>query len=321
MKKKSWKEWLWDLWCLCSIIGIWPRYIEPKILLTTKISFPINHLPNPFKGFKILQISDLHWDNQFSKLLLKKLKNKIIKLNPDIIVFTGDLINRSKIENKDALKKFLNTLKAPFGTYAILGNHDYATFVTLNSLGDYDVDNSKVEPDVQKGFRRLFSRIRINKRITEQARSVQLNSDLIALLNESGFKLLANETVQIEKEGSVINLTGLEEYITGRINPDQAFQNYQKHLPGIVLVHNPDAIALLQHYPGDLILSGHTHGGEVNLPWMWKKFCALENPSLKKGLKHLHGKTLFINRGITSILKFRWFAPPELTLIKLESYA
>lgn len=317
-KNKNWKEWLWDAWCIISVIGIWPRFIEPRLLSTSHITVPINQLPAAFQNFKILQFSDLHWDNHFSKCLLWQINRKIKALQPDLIVFTGDLISRSKMENTPGLKKFLSSLKAPSGCFAILGNHDYSPYVCLNGEGDYDIDKYQPEPNIVKGFRRLFRSVKPTKKVTKQARSVTLLSELVNLFKQTGFRLLTNETVQISLKESQLNLSGLEEYVTGRFNPELAFKNYKMDAPGIVLVHNPDAAPSLQEHPGDLILSGHTHGGEINLPWMWKKFCIMENPSLKKGLKHLKNKPIYINRGITSIMKFRWFAMPELTLITLE---
>ena len=107
MVKKQWSEWAWDLWCIVSGIGIWPRYIEPNILRVTRISLPIAHLPFELIGLKILQFSDLHWNHQFSSFLQKKLIHKINALKPDLIVFTGDFLCCSKLENREGLKNTL----------------------------------------------------------------------------------------------------------------------------------------------------------------------------------------------------------------------
>jgi uncharacterized protein len=315
---KNWKDWLWNAWCVASIVGIWPRFIEPHLLATSLVPISIKKLPASFNGFRILQFSDLHWDIHFSKVLLWQIKRKIKALKPDMIVFTGDLITRSKIENKETLQQFLSSFKAPAGCFAILGNHDYAQYVCLNKNGDYDIDRSNPEANIVKGFRRLFTPIVLTRKVTDDARSIKMHQELAQLFKETGFNLLTNETVQISSKGDQLNLCGVEEYTTGRLNPEKAFANYKKDLPGIILTHNPDSVTILQDYPGDLILSGHTHGGEINLPYMWKKFCIMENPSLKKGLKRWKDKQIYINRGITSIMKFRWFAMPELTLFSLK---
>ena len=65
-------------------------------------------------------------------------------------------------------------------------------------------------------------------------------------------------------------------------------------------------------------MCGHTHGGQVNLPWFWKKFTLMENPQLKRGLVRMLDKWIYINRGVGSIMQFRWFAKPEILLLTLE---
>ena len=104
----------------------------------------------------------------------------------------------------------------------------------------------------------------------------------------------------------------------GQCRPEKGFEGYQANYPGIILVHNPDGIKTLQDRPGELILSGHTHGGQVYLPWMWKRFTRLENPAVRRGLYHLDGKWIYVNRGIGSVMKFRWFAVPELLSVTLQ---
>lgn len=317
-RNKKWEEWLWDAWCVISVIGIWPRFIEPHFLQASKVTIPITHLPSAFENFTILQLSDLHWDFNFPSFLLKQLKARIQQLKPDLIVFTGDLLCRAKIENMEALKNFLVILKAPAGCYAILGNHDYDRFVSVNAEGDFDVLKSENEAYITTGFKRLFNSTPLTNRFTLEASQLHLHSELLDLWRMTSFKLLNNETIQINHQGSQINLCGLEDYLSGRFDPVEAFKNYKMDLPGVILSHNPDSAGVLQDYPGDLMLCGHTHGGEINLPFLWKRFCHMEIPVLKRGLKWFGNKWIYTNRGINSIMKFRWFALPELTILTLK---
>ena len=99
--------------------------------------------------------------------------------------------------------------------------------------------------------------------------------------------------------------------------PDEAFKNYNPDYPGIILTHNPDT-APVKGLSRRFIFSGHTHGGQVNLPYMWRRFTVLENMRFKKGLFKEHGKWIYVNRGIGSaIIPFRWFSPPEILLATL----
>lgn len=315
---KQWSEWAWDAWCIASGIGIWPRYIEPRLLEITRINLPIANLPQALKGFKILQFSDLHWSGLFSASLQKKMIRKMNALKPDLIVFTGDFICRSKLENQEGLRSTLRALKAKVGCFAVLGNHDYDAFVTVNAKGDYDVEDPSPSSNISKGFKRLFQSVVLTKKVTERARLVNQHLELMKLLKETPFQLLCNETQQMTYNGTTINICGLEEYSLGKFNPDQAFRNYDERYPGIILSHNPDTFEMLKNYPGQIILSGHTHGGQVNLPVFWSRFTLIENLQFKSGLKKVGEKWAYINRGISSVMKFRWFAAPELTLLTLQ---
>jgi predicted MPP superfamily phosphohydrolase len=317
MLRNKLKMWLWDAWCVFSIVGIWPRYIEPKLLATTKLKLPISHLPSDLNGIKILHFSDLHWKLGFTTSLLKKMICQINALEPDFILFTGDFLCRSTLEDAQGLKHFLCALKAKIGQFAILGNHDYAKSSAINAQGDYDVDVAPPSSDVEKGFKRLFSSIKLSKEITPEAKNVGLHQDLISLLQGTPMQLLHNSSQLVACGQSFINICGIGEYTLGHSNVVQAFKHYNRSYPGIVMAHNPDALTLLEQCPGQLVLAGHTHGGQVNLPFIWKKFTYLENQNWKRGLKKLGNKWVYINRGISSTMNFRLFSMPELSLITL----
>jgi predicted MPP superfamily phosphohydrolase len=309
---------LWDLFCTASIVGIWPRFIEPRLILTTQLSLPIHDLPKDLEGFKILQISDIHLNHHCRDSFLNKLVKKCRALKPDLIVLTGDLICYSKLEEPKRLKKLLSSFHAPYGCYAILGNHDYASFVSINDNGDYDIITPPTASSLSRAFSRLGTSTTLTKKTTEQAKDIPFHSGLISLIQESPFKLLHNETFTLSVKNTKLNICGLGEYCLKKNDAAKAFEKYDKNYPGIILLHNPDGSHTLKDYPGDIILSGHTHGGQVNLPWMWKKFTLLENMEFKKGLLKIHDKWLYINRGLGSVLPFRWFSPPEILLLTLE---
>ena len=243
--------------------------------------------------------------------------SRIKKATPDIIVFTGDFLCYSKLRDKDRLKRLLCSLSAPYGCYAILGNHDYQQTISINDKGEYDLMENQTSM-VSKAFSRIFSSITLAKITTERAKEVEANRELEALLKETPFELLNNDTKKIDIKGSCLNICGLGEYTLGKCLPAVAFKDYDRHYPGIILAHNPDSIPLLKDFPGDIVLCGHTHGGQINLPWLWKKFTLLEDMRYKKGLFQLNNKWLYISRGVGGVMQFRWFAMPEIVLITLE---
>lgn len=316
-KPKKWSERLWDTWCIASIIGIWPRFIEPQLLKTSHIHLPIDSLPPDLNGLKIIHLSDLHWHSQFSRRFSKKIIKKVNQLKPDLIFFTGDFLCRSILENTDSLIEWLQSFQAKWGCYTILGNHDYAQFVTINSEGEYDTEQPSTHSIVTKGFKKLFFPTVLKDKVTSRAQDVGMHKPLIHLLAKTPFQLLHNQTIQVSCRQSVLNICGLGEYSLGRFDPQMAFKNYLKEYPGIVLSHHPDSLHQLKQYPGDLILSGHTHGGQVNLPGMWQRFTSIKYLEFKSGLKKIGQKWAYINRGLGGVMPFRWFASPELTLITL----
>ncbi len=316
--KRFWVDWLWDAWCVISILGIWPRFIEPRLLSITHLSLPIFELPDELVGLKILQFSDLHWHASFSSSFSRNLIRRINQLKPDLIVFTGDLLCQSKLDDAERLGQVLSSLKALHGCFAILGNHDYEQFVSINDKGDYDIEHPITRSNIGRGFKRLLKPPQISKRVTPEARQVGLHQELMSFFKKTPFRLLHNASQLVSFKQGFINVCGLGEYTLGRLDVEKAFKQYDSRYPGIILVHNPDGISYLRDRPGELILSGHTHGGQVNLPGLWKKLTRLENLDLKRGLKKQFHKWIYINRGVGSVLKFRWFSLPELSLITLQ---
>ncbi|TXI41177.1 MAG: UDP-2,3-diacylglucosamine diphosphatase LpxG [Nitrosomonas sp.] len=310
-------KFLWDLGWTASIVGIWPRFIEPELLSVTSLPLAIKDLPQPLEGLKIAQFSDLHLHPGVSDRFLNKLWNKISSWKPDLIVFTGDYLCYSKMTDEKRLKTFLQRFQAPLGCYAIFGNHDYQSYVAVNREGDYDIIE-KVPSEIWKGLQRLFRRQVVKGKMSPRLTSRLVPSrDLVRLLRDTPFQPIENETVLLKIGDSALNLCGVGEYMANRFLPAQAFQHYDNRFPGLILAHNPDCIPHLESYPGDVVLCGHVHGGQVNLPWLRNRFVILENPQYVKGLHRVKDKWVYINRGLGGTMRFRLFSVPEVTLITL----
>ncbi len=300
-----------------SIIGIWPRFIEPNLLFTTRLSLPIAKLPEDLEGLKIAQFSDLHLQPDVPDHFLDRLFRKIQHWEPDLVVFTGDFLCYSKMSDPIRLKSFLSRFNAPLGCYTIFGNHDYQSYVAVNAAGDYDIVES-VPGEISKGFRRVLSKQKVTGVYSPRLGALQPNAELTSLLAGTPFELLDNRTIQIPVKKSALNLTGVGEYMASHFDPDQAFRGYDTQLPGIVLAHNPDCLPRLEAFPGDVILCGHLHGGQINLPWVRGRFVVLENPNFVRGTFRYGNKWVHISRGLGGTLRFRFRASPELTLITLS---
>ena len=311
-------DFLWELWCLVSVIGIWPRYIEPKVIFKEKVTLKDSKIDKELRGFKVLQFSDLHYFSKLSASFLKRLSRKINTSSADLIVFTGDFLCFSQYSEDEKLKNFLSSLNAPFGRYYVYGNHDYSSYVTLKDKQAF-ISEEKIETNtILLKLARRIKLIKDSKGKPLAQKQVHIHSKLHSLLHDLGWRCLENESVIVRKGKASFNLCGLGDIWAEKFDPEKAFKNYKKELPGIVLCHNPMAFDILKNYPGEIILSGHTHGGQVNLPLFWRLQCSSVPSVYKSGYFSLGQKKLYVSRGVGSTVNFRWFSPPELTEITFE---
>jgi predicted MPP superfamily phosphohydrolase len=257
---------------------MYARYVEPNFLKVHYENIESSYISKGSRELKILQFSDMHVSEYFDENDIKMVAEKINEQNPDIVVFTGDLIDQfNNYENKDNVHKIweaLSEINANIGKYAIYGNHDYGG-----------------------GAEQIYRTI----------------------IENSGFILLKNEKITIEDYN--INIIGMDDSIFGNFEKDKLIDFLDKDSFNIVLSHEPDVIDYLLEYNIDLFLSGHSHGGQINLPLV-NSF-----PLLAK--KYTNGiysfdnyrqTILYVNVGLgTSQLPLRFMAPPELSVFKLNN--
>lgn len=255
-----------------------------------KLSF--SNLPEAFKGLKIVQISDIHSGSFMDKQAVMRGIDKILNEKPDIILFTGDLVNDRAVEMEEYMDVF-NRLKAPMGVYSTLGNHDY---------GDY-------------------------ARWTSRAEKTANLERLKAVHGELGWKLLMNENVIFEKKNQKLALLGIENWSAKGNFPkygkmSEAYAGTESIPFKILLSHDPshwDAEVRVSYPDVDLMLSGHTHGMQfgIEIPgfkwspvqYMYKQWAGLYEEGKQK---------LYINRGFGFIgYPGRVGILPEITVITL----
>lgn len=262
------------LMTILIIIYIYARFIEPELLTVRYETINTDYIKND--EIKILQFSDTHISEYFDIDDLNNAIDKINEENPDIVVFTGDLIDQfNNYENKENIHEIweiLGSINAPI-KYAVYGNHDYGG-----------------------GAEKVYKEI----------------------MEKSGFKLLINEKEELPQYN--INFIGMDDSIFGEYEPAVISGNMDKDMYNIVLSHEPDVADRLLEYSIDLLLAGHSHGGQVNLPF------ANYLPSL--GEKYVRGfydfenfrqTKVYVNIGLgTSTIPMRFMAAPELTVITLK---
>lgn len=256
------------------------REIEPKLLDINHHSITHSHIPKGFDQFKIIQFSDTHLGFQYTLEQLKKLIDRINHLQPDMVIFTGDLMDEpNKYKNSEQIIPILLQLNAPFGKFAIYGNHDH---------GGYGTD--------------LYKNI----------------------MNKSDFIVLQNNAHEIKLlDHSRIHIIGLDDAMLGKPDLAKAMDNLPPDTYKILLAHEPDLAERAIGQGIHLQLSGHSHGGQVKIPF----FGALVTPPYSElyyeGFYELGDSqdpmTLYVNRGLgTTRLPFRFLSKPELTLFTLN---
>ena len=256
-----------------------------------KVKLRFKNLPENFKGYKIVQISDVHSGSFFNPQKLQKAIDLINEQDADVVLFTGDMVNNYADEFKPFIPLF-KSIKAKDGKFSILGNHDY---------GDYGAWNSR----------------------EEKAQNIPNLKNYQA---EAGFKLLRNENIALEKNGEKIYLLGVENW---GIKPFPQYGDLDKALKGVpedaikvLMSHDPthfDEVVKKHKTHVHLTLSGHTHGMQFgldlkNIKWSPVKF------KYKKwaDLYESEGKYLYVNRGFGVIAyPGRVGINPEITVIEL----
>lgn len=309
---------LFDFLCVASFFGIWPRFIEPKLLNIQKLDLKIKNLHPGLEGLRALHYSDIHFSASSSPYLLNKVLRVFNEFQPHLCLFTGDLITHSNFEDpKNQLRDFLLQLQPPLGSFFVLGNHDYEKYATLCESGYVDVLEEK-KSYLLRVFKRFFFEKRPFWGIQERLSLIEENYKLSKLLKETGHVLLHNESRQVKRKGASLNIVGLGDLWLRRFLPEKAFANYDSDWPGIVLSHNPDTFVELCKWPGDLVLSGHTHGGQVNLPFISKRLIFQEHMEYIRGYYERGDKRLYVSPGLSSPKPFRLFCPPEILLVSLS---
>lgn len=248
-------------------------------------------LPEAFDGFTILQISDVHAGSFDHFPSVEKGIHLINDQQPDLFVFTGDLVNNMASEFEPWIELF-SRISAPFGKYSILGNHDYGDYISWNNPSD------KIENlETLKHYHKL-----------------------------TGFRLLLDEGVSIEKDGEKIYLLGVENWGIGfgkRGNLSKALDHAHPQGFKILLSHDPshwDAEVKQHSTHIHLTLSGHTHGMQFGIDRKWLRWSPVKYRYRKwAGMYAENERFLHVNRGFGFLgLSARVGIWPEITLIELK---
>jgi predicted MPP superfamily phosphohydrolase len=256
-----------------------------------KTSVQLPKLPAAFEGLKIVQISDIHAGSFYDREAVNRGIDMILEQKPDLIFFTGDLVNDSADEMDD-YKDIFARLEAPLGVYSILGNHDY---------GDYTEWES------------------------EEAKAQNLER-LKMTHAEMGWRLLLDEHVYLEKDGQQICLIGVENWGKG-FHQQGDLKKAHEGSEGpvkLLLSHDPthwDEQVRKDYKDIDITFSGHTHGAQMGIETDGFKWSPISLRYKKwAGLYQEENQYLYINRGYGFLgYAGRLGILPEITVMELTT--
>lgn len=262
-----------------------------------RVPLNVKNLPEAFRGLRAVHISDIHSGSFTDKYAVEEGISKILELNPDIIFFTGDLVNDHAHE-MDSFRELFRKLKAPLGVFSILGNHDYGEYALPRGLSE-----------------------------KERVEKVNSNVDKLKELHlDLGWQLLMNEHAVISRNGQTIAVLGIENWSMKGNFPrygkmEEAYAGSAAHPFKILLSHDPS------HWEGevrqkygdiDLMLAGHTHGMQFGVEFPGFKWSPVQYMYKQwAGLYKQEEQFLYVNRGFGFIgYPGRVGILPEITVLE-----
>lgn len=263
------------------LLVIYARYEGTNGLITKEYKIETADISNSFDGIKIVHFSDLHYKRIINKDRTKEIVNEINLINPDIVIFTGDLIDKDfdvSDEDIEDLTLLLNNINSKYGKYAIIGNHDY--------VRDDDILND----------------------IYNNSSFVLLKNSYDIIYGDNNDKLFIGGVDTYSYDKADIDKT--MEYFED--NEDIDYK--------IILVHEPDYIdTITSKYNVNLVLAGHSHNGQINIPFIKEMFLPYGSNKYYENYYIVNDTPLYVSSGIgESRINFRLFNRPSINFYRIN---
>ncbi len=245
---------------------------EPYLLTTERLTLTLPRLPAALDGLRIVQLSDIHHSPFTGREQVERAVALANSLDADIIALTGDYVSHER-EYAAPCAEMMGRLRARYGVYAILGNHDHWTDAPL---------------------------------ITD-------------LFRAEGIRVLINEGFRFVVGNSSFWLAGVDDTMVGLEDLPRALAGSHPDEMKLLLAHNPVILRRAARAGVDLVLSGHTHGGQVTLR-PEKSASGRPRRRILRGLAQRGATQIYVSRGLgTVVLPLRYGSPPEVSVLELRS--
>jgi predicted MPP superfamily phosphohydrolase len=255
--------------------------VEPNWLERTfiRVKLPCKSLTS---GVRILHLSDLHVSPVVPFSLIENAVTLGLETRPDVICLTGDFVTDATPFDEAEYARILRRLSSAAPVFGSLGNHDGGAW--SESVG---------------GLK---------------------DSNLVrGLLRAGNVSLLHNRSEVVQVRDQSIRFAGVGDLWSDGVHADLAFADVTADDPAILLAHNPDTKDVLADKPWDLMLSGHTHGGQVVLPLLGDRFVPVRDKRFTAGLKPWNGRQVYVTRGVGNVCGVRVNCRPEVSVLDVIS--
>lgn len=269
---------------LCSIIpaagaAAYPLFVEPRWLRVVDRRLPF--FGQAGSPVRLVQLSDLHASEEIPASHIEHAVQRAIEAAPDLICVTGDFVTGTTGFSMTWLRDLLRRLAVTAPAFAVLGNHDGG----------------------------LWARGTGGFATTGPIRDV---------LSAAGVRLLHNEQYRFEVAGRTLQLVGTGDLWARELDGATAFRDADPNLPCVLLSHNPDSKDILARHEWKLMLSGHTHGGQLRLPLVGTPFAPVVDKNYVDDLRPWNGRWIHVSRGVGGVSGgVRFNCRPEVNVITL----
>ena len=268
---------------------IYGSFIEPHILTLNEVSVNTGKMSKPLK---IAFLADIQ-AGQYRKIdYVQKITDRLAYYNPDIIILGGDFVENFASESDEYLQLApIGTITNKYPTYAVLGNHEYG---------------------IGSGLSVTF----------DKYRTPNVSEDVSKYLGSLGVRVLRNELVTVTSTPSPFYLFGIDEWMAHKQDLRPLKNDRTENFATIVVVHNPYAALTISSYKNiDLILSGHTHGGQIRFPFVGPlgRVDDVTPADWYQGLRQVENSKLFVTSGVGETgARARLFNPPEIVMLTID---
>lgn len=278
------KKFIIILVIIILILGLgllYSRFIATSGLKVKEYKVVNNKITDSYHGLKIIHLSDIHYNSTINEKELNNIVDKVNEIKPDIVVLTGDLIDERLSYDKDIIINCLRKIEAKLGKFAVNGNHDIP-------LDDY---NYIIK---ESGFTSLDNKYELIYSKTSEP----------IIISGIGY---GDEDIGIKTEQ-------YDKYIS-ELKADDI-----KPIYSILLVHEPDTVDNLDLNKYDLVLAGHSHGGQVRIPFIGKLYTPEGAKKYYDEYYKINNTDLYISSGLgTSMYKFRLFNRPSFNFYRITN--